>query len=218
MRPRITPFLLAALLVSSYSWAQDPHFGVALDLVIPTGGFSSTTYPPTQNLPVPETKDYDLGLGAKFFISFPVDPKLAFRLEFMGQSETGQSRAEGYESLDLRHDLFGIGAEVEVFLGTGSAYRHKGTYLLGGITADFEKFSWNSGNSYYDTYGYYDNWDSQRKSRMGVLAGLGHSFGYGGGSRFTMEAVYHKTLTNHDINAGDPPSTDFLRLGFGWVF
>jgi len=48
--------------------------------------------------------------------------------------------------------------------------------------------------------------------------GIGHSFGYDAGMRFNLEATFHKTLTGNDVGAGDPPSTDFVKLGFGWVF
>ena len=44
------------------------------------------------------------------------------------------------------------------------------------------------------------------------------SVGADAGLRFTMEATFHKTLTTHDVDAGDPPSTDFVKLGFGFVF
>ena len=38
------------------------------------------------------------------------------------------------------------------------------------------------------------------------------------GTRFTLEATYHKSLTGNDATQGDPPSTDFVRVSFGWVF
>jgi hypothetical protein len=220
MRMRIATLLLVSALVPAVSRAQDPHFGVGLNLVIPTGGFSSTTYPPNADILTPQREEYDLGLGAQFFVSFPVDPHFAFRLEFSGQSESGSNRAEGYETIHLRHNMFSIAAQAQLFLGTGNAYRHKGSYLLGGISADFERFNWSYDDSYYnDDYDYYyDNWHTEKKNRMGAQIGFGHAFGYGGGGRFTVEAVYHKTLSSHDIDAGEPPSTDFLRLGFGWVF
>ncbi len=53
---------------------------------------------------------------------------------------------------------------------------------------------------------------------MGGSLGFGHSFGYDAGLRFTLEATYHKTLTSHDVDAGDPPATDFVKVGFGFVF
>jgi hypothetical protein len=218
MRMRIVTLLLASALVPAVSRAQDPHFGFGLNLVIPTGGFSSTTYPPTADILTPQREEYDLGLGVQFFVSFPVDPHIAFRLEFAGQSESGNNRAEGYDTIHLRHSLFSLAAQVEIFPGMGSAVRHKGTYLLGGITADFERFNWSYDDTYSDYYDYYDNWHSEQKNRMGAQIGIGHAFGYGGGGRFTVEAVYHKTLTSHDIGAGEHPATDFLRLGFGWVF
>jgi hypothetical protein len=64
----------------------------------------------------------------------------------------------------------------------------------------------------------YDYTDTSRKSRLGATGGIGHSFGYDGGMKFTMEATFHKTLTGNSVSAGDPPSTDFVKVGLGWVF
>jgi hypothetical protein len=81
-----------------------------------------------------------------------------------------------------------------------------------GLSADFEQFDRSFGDPRYD----YTN--TTRKSRMGGSIGIGHSFGYDAGARFTMEATFHKTLTAHDVEAGDPPPTDFVKVGFGFVF
>ena len=220
MRAGIAFTLLMASLGPVALRAQDPHFGVALNLSVPTGDFYGTTYPPDAITPVPHHRGYDPGIGAQFTVSFPVNPHLAFRLELAGQSESGTDTAAGYEQLHLKHELFGIAGEIQVFPGMGSATRHRGMYLLGGLSADFERFELSQQDSYYDSYGDYHNSviDTQSKSRLGALVGLGHSFGYGFGGRFTLELAYHKTLTGHDLASGEPAATDFLRLGFGWVF
>ena len=222
MRSRITLALLTAALAAAPALAQQPHFGIGLNLAIPTGSFSSTTYPPNDVVFVPQTEGYDPGLGLQFTVSLPLDPHVALRLGLSGQSVSGTNTAQGYETIHLRHQLFSLSGEVQIFPGRGSAYQHKGTYLVGGLSADFERFerSYNDNFDTYDEYGNYigDNVDTERKSRMGLLMGVGHSFGYGGGGRFTMELAYHKTLTGHDSAKFEPVPADFLRLGFGWVF
>jgi hypothetical protein len=88
---------------------------------------------------------------------------------------------------------------------------------VAGLSVDFEQFDRSFGDlnsSYYNNY----NVDTTRKSRLGASGGIGHSFGYDAGMRFTLEATFHKTLTGNDVNAGDPPSTDYVKLGFGFVF
>jgi hypothetical protein len=192
--------------------AQEPHFGFALNLVFPTGAFRNTTYPPTSQFPATQTEGYDLGLGGQFTISFPVDPKVAIRLNFGGQTTDGSNTAPGYDRINLRHEMFSLGGEMQVFPGMGSAYRHQGTYLLGGLSADFERFDRSFGDPDWDYT------DTTRKSRLGGDLGIGHSFGYSGGGRFTLEGVFHKTLTGNSLSAGDPPSTDFAKLSLGWVF
>jgi aryl-alcohol dehydrogenase-like predicted oxidoreductase len=69
-----------------------------------------------------------------------VDPKVAIRMNLGGQSTNGSNTAPGFDRINLQHQLFSLGGEVQVFPGTGSAYRHQGTYLLGGVSADFERF------------------------------------------------------------------------------
>jgi hypothetical protein len=221
MRAGMKLALMMAVLVAPALRAQDPHFGLGLNLSIPVGDLNSRDCPADDITTVPHRQGYDPGMGLQFTISFPVDPHVAFRLELVGQSESGTDTAPGYETYDLDHTLFGIAGEVQIFPGSGSAYRHKGTYLLGGVSADFERFEIRYRDAYYDDY--YDDYrgglvDSQRKSRMGVLMGMGHSFTYNSWGRFTMELAYHKTVTGHDVSIGEPVAADFLRLGFGWVF
>jgi hypothetical protein len=198
--------------------AQETHFGVGLNLSIPTGGLSSTTYAPTAwgdgTVSAP-TETFDMGVGAQFYLSVPADSKLAFRFQFSGQSEDGTNSAPGEVDLDIRHTIYSLGAGVEVFPGSGSAYRHKGTYLLAGLSADFETIDRSLGDSYY-------GWapsTTTSKSRLGGEIGVGHSFSIDAGWRYTLEATYHKTLTGVDTTNGNMwPSADFVKVSFGVVF
>jgi hypothetical protein len=209
--------LLPLLLASGAALqAQAPHVGFSLNLVIPTGDFASRSLPPYYSSfdghLVPTQKEtYDVGLGGSFTVSFPVDRALAIRLNLSGSAENGINRAQGEANINLRHSLFSLGGDLQIF-PEGTAYRHRGFYFVAGLSADFEQFD----NSFGDPQ--YDYTDTMRKSRMGGSIGFGHSFGYDAGVRFTLEATFHKTLTSHDVDAGDPPSTDFVKVGFGFVF
>lgn len=214
---RISMLLLPMLLVSGAALhAQSPHMGFSLNLTIPTGEFSSKTYPayysPSAGYVIPpQTETYDVGLGGSFTVSFPVDRNLAIRLNLSGSAEDGTNRAPGEATINLRHSMFNLGGDLQIF-PEGTAYRHRGFYFVAGLSADFEQFDRSFGDPLYDYT------DTTRKSRMGGSLGFGHSFGYDAGMRFTLEATYHKTLTSHDVDAGDPPATDFVKVGFGFVF
>ncbi|NWJ40322.1 MAG: hypothetical protein HXX12_05050 [Geothrix sp.] len=221
---RAASLLMLPLILASGSAlkAQSPHVGFSLNLVFPTGDFASKSYPAfldqSGNLLSPASKEtYDVGLGGSFTVSFPVDRNLAIRLNLSGSSENGTNRAPGYSTINLRHSQFNLGGDLQIF-PQGTAFRHRGLYFVAGLSADFEQFDRSFGdlnsNYYYNDY----NVDTTRKSRLGGSLGIGHSFGYDAGMRFTMEATFHKTLTSHDVTAGDPPSTDFVKLGFGFVF
>jgi hypothetical protein len=213
----ILPLILAS---GSALRAQSPHMGFSLNLVFPTGEFASKSYgsiDTTTGLPYVEKETYDVGLGGSFTVSFPMDRNLAIRLNISGSAENGTNRAAGYTTINLRHSQFNLGGDLQIF-PQGTAFRHRGLYFVAGLSADFEQFDRSFGdlssNYYYNNY----NVDTTRKSRLGGSLGIGHSFGYDAGMRFTMEATFHKTLTGNDVNAGDPPSTDFVKLGFGFVF
>lgn len=196
--------------------AQDPHIGFGINLGFPTGDFRSKTYPPTTDVLTEQTEGYDVGIGGQMTISFPVDPTFAFRLDFNAMSTEGTNTAAGYQDLTLKHELFGIGGDMQFFLN-GGAIRHRGTYLLLGASADFERFDRSNSNSTWDWWG--DNSTvTTRKSRLAGTAGIGHSFGYGGGTRFSLEVTFHKTLTGNDSAKNEPPSADFMKVSFGWVF
>jgi hypothetical protein len=206
------PILLMATGLTAPLQAQDPHFGIALNLAFPTGEFRNKTYPPTSTVNTTQTEGYDIGLGGQFTISFPVDPKVAIRMNFGGQTTDGTNTAPGEDTINLQHQMYSLGGEVQVFPGTGSAYRHQGTYVLGGVSADFERFDRSFGTPNVDFTA------TTRKSRMGGTIGVGHSFGYDAFGRFTLEGVFHKTLSGNRSSAGDPPSTDFVKLSCGWMF
>lgn len=192
--------------------AQDPHFGFAMNLSFPTGEFRSHDIPANAVFGR-QNEGFDAGFGGQFTISFPLEQSVALRMNFGGQSTSGSRTEVGYPNQDLQHNIFSLGAEMQFFLG-GNANRHRGTYLFLGPSADFERWDYTHDN-HWDEY-----WDSttyDRKSRLGANFGFGHSFGYQSG-RFTMEFGFHKTISGNDISRGDPPSSDFAKLSFGWVF
>ena len=223
MRHSAPMLLLPVLLASGATLgAQSPHIGFSLSLIFPTGDFASRTYPPyfspSAGYVIPAQKEtYDVGLGGSFTVSFPMDPHLAIRLNLSGSAENGTNSAPGEATINLRHSQFNLGGDLQIF-PQGTAFRHRGLYFVAGLSADFERFERSFGdlNSNY----YYNNYavDTTRKSRLGANGGIGHSFGYDAGMRFTLEATFHKTLTGNDVNAGDPPSTDYVKLGLGFVF
>jgi len=221
---RAASLLMLPLILASGSAlkAQSPHVGFSLNLLFPTGDFASKTYPSYYSTSagriIPDQKEtYDVGLGGSFTVSFPVDRNLAIRLNMSGSAENGHNRAPGETTINLRHSQFNLGGDLQIF-PQGTAYRHRGLYFVAGLSADFEQFDRSFGDLNSDYYYNNYNVDTTRKSRLGGSLGIGHSFGYDAGMRFTMEATFHKTLTGHDVEAGDPPSTDFVKVGFGFVF
>ena len=207
--------LVLAIGATSALMAQEPHLGFGINLGFPTGDFRSKTYPPTGGVLTEQTDGYDVGIGGQMTISFPVDPTFAFRLNFNSMSTSGTNTASGYRDLTLKHELFGIGGEMQFFL-SGGALRHRGTFVLLGASADFERFD----RSDSTTSSWWGNTSTNttRKSRLAGTAGIGHSFGYGGDTRFNLEVTFHKTLTGNDIARQEPPSADFVKVSFGWVF
>ena len=197
--------------------AQDPHFGLGLSLAIPTGGFNRTDYAAGGPGVPASTESYDSTLGGQFTVSFPVAKALALRLDVYGQTSSGRNDAPGFVSYNLQHQLFSLGGEAQFFPGPGDAYRHRGAYLLGGLSVDFERFSSSYGNP---------DWSGSRvdRTRLGGLAGYGYSFRPFGRWRSNAEVAFHKTLGGYssgDQPAPDGPATppaDFLRLTYGVVF
>ncbi len=214
---RIHQLTLAALTLASATAlrAQEPHIGFSIDLVNPVGDFSSKTYPATANVLAPQTEAYDVGLGVGFTVSFPLERAVAIRMNINANSNDGKNTAPGYNTIDIRHTMFSVGGDIQIFPGQG-AYRHRGFYFLGGVSADFESFQQRDPNLYYNYYDEY--YTTDRKSRMGAQVGFGHSFGGDAGARFTLEVTYHTSISAHDVAAGDPPATSYAKVGFGWVF
>jgi hypothetical protein len=212
------PTLLLLLALGLPAAAQEPHFGIGLALSVPTGAYNSTTYAPNSGTTTtPSTESYDSTLGAQFTISFPMDPKLALRLDLYGQSTSGRDTAPGYATYNLEHDLYSLGGEAQVFPGNGDAYRHRGAYLVGGLSMDLEQFSSSYGDPNWTGY-------SINKTRMGGLVGAGYSFRPWGWWRSNVEVAYHKTLSGYNTtnqptsdSPGTPPA-DFLRFTYGFVF
>lgn len=202
----------AALSLASTLGAQDPHFGFAFNLAFPTGEFREKTYAPNSTVTTPQKEGFDVGMGAQFTMSFPIEKSVAIRMNFGGQSTSGSNTAAGYAKQDLSHNIFSLGGELQLFVN-GSALRHRGTYFFFGPSADFERWDY----TYDNHHDYWDYSTYQRKSRMGATFGIGNSFGTYTG-RFTMELGFHKTLSGNDAGVGDPPSADFVKLSFGWVF
>ncbi|MBK8726108.1 MAG: hypothetical protein IPL96_08610 [Holophagaceae bacterium] len=210
MKKHLLP-VLALVLAAPCLQAQSPRFGVALNLAFPTGEFRNKTYPANADITVPQQEGYDVGLGGQFTISFPLDPGIAMRLNFSGQSINGTNTAPPYEKINLQHTIFSVGGEFQFFLN-GNAWRHRGTYLLLGPSADFERFD----RSRYDDVDTNPEY-TERKSRLGGTIGIGHSFGIEA-ARFNLEVAFHKTLSGNDMAKGEPPSSDFVKVSLGWVF
>ncbi len=136
----------------------------------------------------------------------------SIRLNLSGHAVDGSNTAPGYDAINLRHYMFSVGGDLQIF--TVSAHRHRGTYFLAGVSADFERFD----RSFDDIGDPWSDVDTTRKSRLGGNVGIGHTFGYDAGVRFNLEATFHATLNGKDEAKGEPPSTDFVRLSFGFVF
>lgn len=214
MRRTLLPTLALALALPAAAQAQSPRFGVALNILVPTGEFSQTTYGTSPSGIAPAKEGYDTGLGAQFWITFPASRSVAFRLNFSGSSNDGTYDDPGVVHYNARQTMFSIGTELQIFLQEG-AFSHKGSYLFGGVAADFERFDLGYGdlNNYYYSS---DIVDTSRKTRLGGNFGFGHSFGYGSGIKFNLEVGYHATL--QERRAGDPPKSNAVKIGFGMVF
>ncbi len=217
MRYWSLPALLLIACFGLFAQAQpaSPHIGLFANLSIPTGGFNRTTYGASSVVSTPQTETYDMGIGGQFTVSFPLDPRLAIRLNISDQTTSGRNTAPGYDTINLKHNILCLGGDVQFFPAPGNALDHQGLYFLGGFSADFERFDRSFGDPEWD----YTN--TSRKSRLGSEIGVGHTFGRSVGGfnpRFSIEGAFHKTLTGCDVDAGDPPATDFARVSIGVVF
>lgn len=200
------PTVLALALAAGPLAAQESRFGLTGYLGIPTGDFNGITYPNGDH------ETYDTGIGVQFTISTPLDRQFALRFNTGVTAFEGNYDSYNYGRYSAHHSMWHLGGEAQLFLGDGNAMRHIGSYLIGGLEADFERFAY--GDDYYDSS--YDN--AIRKTRLGMTAGFGHAFRSTGRGRWVFEAVFHKTLTANDTANGDMPSADFVKLGVGFVF
>ena len=191
--------------------AQEARVGFSANVALPTGGFSSTSYPADGNGNPASNNSFNGGLGGQFLVYLPLARQVALRLSAGGETFTGSSTSPGYASLNLQDQMFSLGAEAQLFLGEGGAQRQTGTYLLVGAALDYERFD--------ASYGYpgYDVSQTINTSRVAGLLGIGHTFRSRGGMRYLVEASYHKTLTQCDTAAGNQPPSDFLKISFGVV-
>jgi hypothetical protein len=192
--------------------AQEVRYGLAFNLAAPTGAFNNTTYSANAANPAPTQFSYNSGAGFDFLVMVPVNRMFAMRYSAGYEAFTGSATSSGYYALNLSDEMFTVGATAQLFLGDGNANRQSGTYLLGGVCLDLERFA----NSYGDPT--YDPSNSTNQTRFGAQVGIGHTFRSRWGGRYLMEASYHKTLTSDNTNAGDPPPADYLKFNFGWIF
>lgn len=217
MKHAFLPAILAISAIATPLRANDPNIGFALTLGFPTGQYSSYTYERLfknndtgQTAILHVTDSYDPGIGGQFWLSFPLDQQVAIRMNFGGMITNGSS-VSNVDRRNLRHQIWNLGADMQFF--TENAFRHRGTYFLAGVSADFERFE----ESKWDIPTAYP-WEieTRRKNRMGGNFGIGHSFPFSSGLKFTMEGVYHKTLTGTDDRQFS--NSDFIRTNFGLVF
>lgn len=212
MKSLLTP--IAILIATGTLSAQQSRVGIALNITAPVGTFQSTTGQDVDNQghPISVKSGYDMGIGGQVTLSIPLDPKVAIRLGLSGHSMNGSNTSPGLSKINLRHSMFSLGADLQLF--TDSAYRHRGTYFLAGLSADFERFD----RSFDDIGSLWADVNTERKSRLGGTIGIGHTFGFDAGTRFTLEAAYHSTLSDRDSDPLYTPRNQFVRVGFGWVF
>ncbi|MBP1628271.1 MAG: hypothetical protein H6Q00_2746 [Holophagaceae bacterium] len=205
---RIQLPLFLVLGASLAAQAQEPRIGLGLNLSFPTAAFARSEYAPVLQGDPNQVETYDLGVGAQLTASFPLDQHVAFRAVMAYQSTSG-NYTDGYDRINLQHNVFSLGGEIHIF--PESAYRQRGPYLFGGLSADFERFDRSYGEVNVDYT------ESYNKSRLGGTVGIGNSFPMGS-SRWILEAAYHTSLTSTDVSAGNPPATSFVRVTVGWVF
>jgi len=210
---RQLPCIALALTSLASLHAQHPNFGLAFNVLAPSGQFREIVYSPYDGVSVNQVEGYDVGVGGQFTMSFPLQKNLAFRVGIGGTSMIGTNTAPGYDTIHLRHTMFSLCGEWQLFFS--DAYRHRGTFIVAGISSDFERFA-RSFDEYKWDYDY-SELDVTRKNRLGGTVGIGHTF-YGSLFNFTIELSYHATLTNKDFNRNEPPAADFFRFNFGFVF
>lgn len=153
-----------ALSIGAPMAAQRPNYGVGVLLGVPSGALNSKSYSDAS------TETYNSGLGAQFTASWPLDRNLGLRLNVSGIDFNGTGSAPQTYNWNVEDSLFSIGAEGEVFLSDGNVERHLGTYLIGGLHTDFERFA----ASDYDPSVFAAT--TVNKTRLAATVGVGHTF------------------------------------------
>ena len=194
--------------------SQAQSLGVAVDFGIPMGEFSETKFAPSPGATATETEGYDPGFGLRGTISFPFAKKLALRAGLGVLSNKGTLASPGYENIFLRHTATSLSGELQIFFD--NAYEHEGLYLMGGISANFERFEQSYDKSAWDTEAEKRLLKDTKETRMGATIGMGYTFGSGGGP--TLEIAYHATLSAKDVADPGTIAANYLRLSVGFVF
>jgi hypothetical protein len=209
MKTWILAASVLALTTAAPLAAQTPNFGVGVILGVPTGALNSASYGDGSS------ETYNTGFGAQFTASWPVEQNLALRLNVSAITFDGTGSAPRTYNWNVQDSMFSVGGEAEIYLPDGNAQRHLGTYLIGGLHTDFERFS---ASDYDPTY---FAATTVNKTRLAATAGVGHTFRAYGRYHWTLEAAYHKTLTGTDSNdsAGVGfPASDYLKVYAGFAF
>ena len=196
--------------------AQEVRYGIAVSLDAPTGAFNNTTYGNTYPSNGPTTVSYNSGAGVDFWICQDLNRTVGLRYNLGFATFTGTSNApdSGYGafSLNTQDQMFTLGMAGQFFVAGGDAGRQSGTYLLAGLSVDFENFNASFGDPNYDPT------SSVNKTRLAGTVGIGHTFRSRWGGRYVLEGAYHKTLTADNTASGDQAAADFLKFTFGFIF
>ena len=212
MNNRLLTGMALLLLLGTPLAAEEVRYGVAINVAAPTGAFNTTNYPANAFNQSPTQESYNGGGGADFLVVVPMNRVLALRFRAGFESFSGSATSAGYYSLNLSDQMVSLGGVAQIFFGNGNAARQTGTYMLAGACVDMEQF----GSSYGDPE--YNPSSTTSKTRFAGEIGAGHTFRSRWGGRYFLEASYHKTLTTNNVNAGDPPSADFVKFNFGFIF
>ena len=207
MRKWILAGIALGLVTGGTLAAQEPRFGLGFTVNVPTGALNSSTQ-------AGATDTYNTTLGAQFTVSWPLSSQVALRLNVAGATFDGSRNWASGGGYNLQDEMLNVGGDLQIFLGQGSARRHVGAYLIGGLSADMERFTGST-----DDPGFYPDY-SVNRTRLGAQAGLGYSCPDAGRMRWTLEGVFHKTLTGTDasFDTRATPAADFAKLYVGFIF
>jgi hypothetical protein len=218
MKRLASPWLLLLFGLGLPLAAQEYRVGVAFDLGLPMGAFYNTSYGPAGNVNYTVNQGYNVGTGFALSLTLiPQDSQVAVRFSLTQMSFSGHANALEPGTLALEGGLhqrtYAFGTDAQVFFSGSQAAARTGTYLLGGLSLDQERFDtgaspFNGGIA-----------SSLNETRLALVYGLGHQFPLGSGNlRGTLELAYHKTLSLTNTAAGDPPAANYLRLSAGLLF